>query len=116
MRISATHPTQKVTASPRRGAVAVYCRVSSDDQAERGTIQGQRDFLSEFTALYGLEVAGEYADDGYSGALPLGERPAGRRLLEAAQRGEFSEVLVYRLDRLGRSLSALLDANAVLDQ
>ncbi|MBX5492863.1 MAG: recombinase family protein [Chloroflexi bacterium] len=38
----------------------------------------------------------------------MGERPDGRHLLEDARAGRFQEVLVYRLDRLGRSLRALL--------
>src|SRR5215211_6441771 len=86
--------------------VALYSRVSTDDQTDRGTIKGQRDFLANFAQLYGLEVASEYVDDGFSGTVPLGDRPDGRRLLEDARQGRFGVVLVYRLDRLGRSLSA----------
>jgi site-specific DNA recombinase len=96
--------------------VALYSRVSTDDQTDRGTIKGQRDFLANFAQLYGFEVGGEYVDDGFSGTLPLRERPDGRRLLDDAQQGRFSVVLVYRLDRLGRSLSALLEANVALEQ
>ena len=47
--------------------------------------------------------------------MPLGERLGGRRLLEDARAGRFQEVLVYRLDRISRSLRALLDANAALE-
>jgi site-specific DNA recombinase len=96
--------------------VALYSRVSTDDQTDRGTVRGQRDFLANFAQLYGLEVASEYVDDGFSGTLRLGDRPDGRRLLEDAHQGRFGVVLVYRLDRLGRSLSALLEANAALEQ
>jgi site-specific DNA recombinase len=63
-----------------------------------------------------MTVTGEYCDDGVSGTLPLPERPAGRRLLDDAKAGVFQTVLVYRLDRLGRSLKALLDAHTVLEQ
>lgn len=96
--------------------VALYCRVSTEDPAERSTIDAQRDFLRNYVNLYGLAVADEYADDGCSGTVPLGERPEGRRLPEAAQNGAFGVVLVYRIDRLGRSLSTLLEANDVLSQ
>lgn len=95
--------------------VALYARVSSEDQAERGTIQAQRDFLRNFAHLYQLDAAGEYVDDGVSGTVTLGDRPDGRRLLDDARRGVFTTVLVYRLDRLGRSLTSLLDAHAVLE-
>jgi site-specific DNA recombinase len=56
-------------------------------------------------------VAQIYADDGVSGTIPLHERPEGRRLLEDAKEGKFSTVLVYRLDRLGRSLLVTVDAH-----
>ena len=36
--------------------VAVYCRVSSEDQAERGTIDVQKDFALQYTTLYKLAV------------------------------------------------------------
>jgi site-specific DNA recombinase len=96
--------------------VAMYARVSSEDQAERGSIDNQRDFLRNFTQLYQMTVTDEYCDDGVSGTLPLPERAAGRRLLDDAKAGVFQTVLVYRLDRLGRSLKALLDAHTVLEQ
>src|SRR3954465_1443255 len=83
-------------------AVAIYARVSTEDQAERETIQAQLDFLRRFVDLHELPVAGEYVDDGISGAVPLGDRPEGRRLLIDAEAGCFGVVLVYRLSRLGR--------------
>src|SRR5579859_3507743 len=90
---------------PRR--VSLYCRVSTEDQSERGTIDSQIEFLRTYSRLYGLEVTGEYLDDGISGSVMLGDRPDGRRLLEDAREERFAEVIVYRLDRLGRTLSAL---------
>jgi len=95
--------------SPER--VALCLRVSSEEQRERETIEIQREFLQEYCRLYGLEVAQVYADDGVSGTIPLHERPEGRRLLEDAKEGKFSTLLVYRLDRLGRSLLVIVDAH-----
>jgi site-specific DNA recombinase len=94
--------------------VALYYRVSSDEQAERGTIEAQRTFLRQYASLYSLPVADEYADDGITGRLSLGERPEGQRLLQDAEAGRFRCVLVYRLTRLGRSLKALSEAHDVL--
>jgi len=91
-------------------------RVSSEDQADRGTIDAQRDFLRQFASLYQLPVTDEYADDGVTGTLPLGERPEGRRLLQDAEAGRFGCVLVYRLTRLGRSLKALIEAHDILSR
>src|SRR3990172_2298571 len=98
---------------PKR--IALYMRVSSDEQAEKGTIQNQRDFLRNFANLYGLNVVASYEDPGVSGTIALGKRPDGRRLLEAAASGHFDELIVYRLDRLGRSLKVLMDAHNTLD-
>jgi site-specific DNA recombinase len=84
---------------------------SSEEQRERETIEIQREFLQEYCRLYALEVVQIYADDGVSGTVPLHERPEGRRLLEDAKEGKFSTLLVYRLDRLGRSLLVTVDAH-----
>ena len=46
-----------------------------------------------------------------SGTIPLHERPEGKRLLDDAKAGKFGTVLVYRLDRLGRSLLVIVDAH-----
>jgi site-specific DNA recombinase len=91
--------------------VALYMRVSSEEQRDRETIEIQREFLQEYCRLYGLEVAQVYADDGLSGTIPLHERPEGGRLLEDAKEGKFSTLLIYRLDRLGRSLLVIVDAH-----
>ena len=81
--------------------VAIYARVSTEDQAERATIQSQLDFLRRYVSLHELPVAGEYVDDGISGTVPLAGRPEGQRLLIDAEAGRFGAVLVYRVDRLG---------------
>ena len=95
--------------------VALYLRVSSEEQRDAGTIQTQSEFLEGYCHLHSLEVVDTYADDGVSGTVSLPERPAGRRLLEDALGGKFGVVLVYRLDRLGRALLVVVDAHNSLD-
>lgn len=95
--------------------VAAYSRTSTEEQADRGTVEAQRTHLRDFARLYDLSIVDEYIDDGVSGSLPLGQRPEGKRLLDDAARGRFSTVIVFRLDRLGRSLASLLDAHAKLE-
>lgn len=102
------------TAGETVQTVAIYARVSTEDQAERATVQSQLDFLRRFVDLHEIPVVGEYIDDGISGTVPLADRPEGQRLLVDAEGGRFGAVLVYRLDRLGRSLRALLDAHDAL--
>ena len=92
------------------GRIALYCRVSTDDQAERNTIEAQRDFLRDYARLYSHTITGEYFDEGISGTVPLAQRPGGAALLLDAKYKCFESVVVYRLDRLGRSLMAIMDA------
>ena len=96
--------------------IALYLRVSSEEQRERETIVLQREFLEQYCELYGLDVADIYEDDGVSGTIPLHERPGGRRLLEDAKESKFEAVLVSKLDRLGRTLLVIVDAHDRLQE
>jgi site-specific DNA recombinase len=96
--------------------VAVYARVSSEDQAERGTIENQLEFARKYCDLHQLDIFDWYKDDGVTGTIPLEQRPEGRRLLEDAQAGRFELLLIYRLDRLGRSARIILNAVYDLEQ
>jgi site-specific DNA recombinase len=100
---------------PEPTRVALYARVSSEEQAEDETIEVQRDFLHRYAELHGKEVAAEYLDDGVSGTIPLEKRPQGGRMLEHAGEGRFGAVLFMRVSRLGRRLGVVLDAYEVLD-
>jgi len=91
--------------------VGVYMRVSSEEQRDRETIETQDGFLEEYCKLYNHEIARVYKDEAISGTVPIGERPEGRRLLEDAKTGAFDVVLVYKLDRVGRSLLVVVDAH-----
>src|SRR5215204_7109136 len=82
--------------------VALYLRVSSEEQKTKETIETQDDFLEEYCKLYRREIVGVYKDEAVSGTVPMHERPAGRELLEDANAGKFNVVLVYKLDRIGR--------------
>src|SRR5215208_96308 len=95
--------------------VALYMRVSSEEQAERMTIATQESFLDEYCKLYSHEIAGLYKDEAISGTVAMHERPEGRRLLDDAEAGAFDVVLVYKLDRIGRTLLNVVDAHDRLD-
>lgn len=83
--------------------VAIYMRVSSDEQKERGTIKNQEEFALKYCDLHELEVFKMYKDEGISGTIPLEERPSGKELLEDAKEKKFDTLLIYKLDRLGRT-------------
>jgi site-specific DNA recombinase len=85
--------------------VALYLRVSSDDQAERGTSATQADELHRRLATEpGVVIVGEYADEGVSGTIPLEDRPAGARLLADARAGLINEIWFYDFGRFGRDM------------
>jgi len=88
---------------PALRRVAVYVRVSSDDQEKRGTIATQADELHRrLAAEEGVVIVSEYSDDGVSGAIALEDRPGGARLVADAREGVFDEAWFYDFDRLGR--------------
>jgi site-specific DNA recombinase len=91
--------------------VALYLRVSSEEQKTKETIETQDDFLKEYCKLYRHRVANIYKDAAVSGTVPLHERPAGRELLEDARAEKFDVVLAYKLDRIGRTLLVVVDAH-----
>jgi len=97
-------------------SVALYLRVSTEEQKERQSIDTQREFGAKYTDLHELRVHQVYADDGISGTVPLEKRPEGRRILEAARRCEFNQLLIYKLDRLGRDTRLILNAVAELEK
>ncbi|KUK53513.1 MAG: Putative DNA recombinase [Desulfotomaculum sp. 46_296] len=99
---------------------AVYCRVSSEEQAEKGTIEGQVEYAKKYLDLYSPESkeadCAFYLDEGISGTLPLGERPAGAKMIADAAEGKFEALFVYRLDRLARSVRHVLDTYEFLER
>jgi site-specific DNA recombinase len=96
--------------------VAVYLRVSTEEQRERQSIVTQRECADRYCALHKLTVSAVYSDDGVSGTLPLHTRPAGSRILPDARLHRFDQLLVYKLDRLGRETRLTLEAVAGLEQ
>src|SRR6185437_1841637 len=97
-------------------AVGVYVRVSTEEQRERQSIATQREFAVRYCELHQLAVHEVYADDGVSGTVPLEMRAAGIRLLEDARRAKFDQLLVFKLDRLGRDTRLILNNVAELEK
>jgi site-specific DNA recombinase len=96
--------------------IALYARVSSDEQAERQTIQVQLERLRGYAKLHDLEVYREYIDDGVSGTLPVDQRPMGHKLLQDALAKRFNAIVFYKIDRLSRKQRCLLDVYETLDK
>src|SRR3989338_11525425 len=99
--------------------VALYIRVSTEDQVREGTsLEVQREFLEGYAKREGWEIYYPekdriYTEDGYSGyAL---ERPALSKMLKDARLKKFDVVLVYKIDRFARNNRLLLNLVEELD-
>lgn len=83
--------------------MALYARVSTTDKGQDVALQLIE--LQNYATQRGWSATA-YVDQGISGAMS--RRPALDDLLAAARRRKIDVVVVWRLDRLGRSLSHLL--------
>jgi len=79
--------------------IAIYARVSTTDQS----CEMQLRELREYVGKRGWEVYAEYVDTGFSGAAA--SRPRLDQLLRDARLCKFEAVLVWKLDRWGRSVA-----------
>src|SRR5215208_5990502 len=87
---------------------AIYARVSTDDQAERGySLPSQIEACQKFASQKGFDVTAVYRDD-ISGAKPITSRPDGYELQRAIDSGQVKAVIVYCVDRLSRDIVDLL--------
>lgn len=83
----------------------IYARVSTDGQ----TTENQLRELRLVAERNGWQIVQEFIDHGISGAKGREQRPAFDALWKGATRREFDVVMVWAVDRLGRSLSHLVN-------
>src|SRR5258706_15754101 len=87
---------------------AIYTRKSTEEGLDRefNSLEAQRDAAESFIAsqrnLGWHEIPQRYDDGGYTGANL--ERPGLRKLLQDIEAGVIDCVVVYKVDRLSRSL------------
>jgi site-specific DNA recombinase len=101
------------------GETAVgYIRVSTEDQANNGHgLKAQREAIEAFAKSQGYELLDVIIDAGVSGATRPEEREGFQRILELAETKAFSVLLVWRFDRLARSLVyAVTTANLLQEE
>ena len=95
---------------------AVYCRVSTDAQADKefNSVEAQQEACETYVGLHrseGWTIAAEpYLDPGYTGSNT--KRPGLTRLIADIEAREIDVVVVYKFDRLSRSM---LDFLQLLD-
>ena len=104
---TASSPTQEPPLTIAR--VGLYARVSTLNGQDP---EMQLSELREYAARRGWTVTSEYVDQGVSGSKE--SRPELNQLMGDAHRRKFDAVLVWKIDRFGRSLKHLVNALADL--
>ena len=105
----AKKPSNGAGQSARRFRCAIYTRKSSEEGLEQdfNSLDAQREACEAFIASQKHEgwiaLSELYDDGGFSGATI--ERPAFQRLLADVSEGKIDVIVVYKVDRLTRSLS-----------
>ncbi len=101
--------TTQIAPSKPRKRCAVYCRVSSDERLDQefNSIDAQKEAGQAYVVSQRAEgwipVADDYDDPGFSGGNM--DRPALKRLMVDIEAGKVDIVVVYKIDRLTRSLA-----------
>ncbi|AGI47762.1 Site-specific recombinase, DNA invertase [Thermoplasmatales archaeon BRNA1] len=92
--------------------VAIYVRVSTEDQARVGySLDAQEKRLRDYCKFRGVEVADVYRDEGYSGTSPA--RPEYQRMFAEIDR--WDAVLVLKMDRIHRNSVHFAEMIAMLN-
>src|SRR5437667_1234344 len=112
---------KSATATRRSGAVrcAIYTRKSSEEGLEQefNSLQAQREACEAFIESQRQEgwlcLRAAYDDGGFSGARM--DRPALQRLLADLTAGRVDTIVVYKIDRLTRSLADFAKIVEILD-
>ena len=108
--------TAKTIANQQAKKVAIYCRVSTTEQAEEGySIGEQKKLLTYECEKNGNTVYKIYSDEGISGKN-ITARPALKELLNDANEGKFDSVMVWKINRIGRNLKDVLDMVDLFDR
>ena len=96
--------------------VALYIRVSTEEQAMRGySLQAQEDNLIQYAQEHGYKIVGIYRDEGNSARKPITKRKVVLQLLEDVEAGKLDLILFIKLDRWTRNVEAYHTVQKVLD-
>ncbi|PWX62865.1 resolvase [Clostridium perfringens] len=100
----------------RRKLIAIYCRVSTEEQSEKGySIDEQERLLEEWCKKMGYVIYKCYSDRGISGKN-IKDRPALKELLSDAKAGKFDMVISWKINRVSRKLEDVLKIVNILEK
>ena len=89
--------------------VALYCRVSTNDQYPENQVR----ILSDLAEKNGAEVVSTFIDKGISGVKK--DRDALNQMMSAARSRKFTTLYVLSIDRLSRSVKNLIETVETLN-
>jgi len=89
-----------------------YSRTSTDMQ----TTEQQINAIKEYAVKMGMEILEWFGDPDVSGAIPALERDGFKKLLDYVERNKVSTIVVYAIDRLGRSFMDIFKTLSELDK
>jgi site-specific DNA recombinase len=94
--------------------VATYSRISTDEERQPNSLEAQRVRLDSFVSSQPEWRIEQRYEDQFTGTVI--DRPALTRVLRDAKLDRFDVLLVYRVDRLARSIRGLAQVIDELDQ
>ena len=97
-----TSPSKDTTQGLR---LVAYVRVSSNEQAERGTIEQQKKAIRRWANQHSHKIIRFCCDEAVSGKLDALARPGLACVLDGLQGGKLDGVVMAKLDRLARELT-----------
>jgi site-specific DNA recombinase len=108
---------RRATADGPGTRVALYVRVSTEEQVEGYSLSAQERAAEAFCRAKSWEIVARYRDEGKSARTEvLGRRPDFARMLDDADAGRFDVIVVHKLDRFARNIRVTLDTLARLEQ
>ena len=92
-----------------------YCRISSNEGAERGTsIERQKDLITNYCKFKGLPTPQFHVDEAISGFK--NNRPEFQRVISLIKAKRVSHVIVFDLSRLARNVKTTLETVELMEK
>ena len=97
--------------------VALYIRVSTDEQALHGlSLESQREALISYANSHNMQIVDIYADEGITARKALNKRLQFQRLMSDVQDGKIDLILVTKLDRWFRNIKDYHNTQEILEK
>ena len=85
----------------KKEKAAIYIRVSTAYQVDKDSLPLQRKMCQSYCEMHGLDYV-IFEDAGFTAKTE--KRPAYQEMIQRFRNGEFSHLIVYKLDRISRNL------------